>query len=34
MTFETSLALTFVVGWTMIIVGWAGQYFIHRINKP
>lgn len=33
MTFEQSLALAFVAGWTLIIVGWAGQYFLSRITK-
>lgn len=33
MTFETALALTFVAGWTLIIVGWAGQYLLSRITK-
>lgn len=33
MTFEQSLAVAFVIGWTLIITGWAGQYLIHRITK-
>lgn len=33
MTFETALALTMLVGWTLIIVGWAGQYLLSRITK-
>lgn len=33
MTFEQSLALLFVIGWTLIITGWAGQYLLSRITK-